>query len=75
MKGVDYRILGILLGRGLLTNVDQEDWQRNRSLVQPLFARRHLGPMARHMVEAADDWLDALDAATPRAVSLMPTRR
>ncbi len=70
VKGVDYRILGILLGRGLLTNVDQEDWQRNRSLVQPLFARRHLGPMARHMVEAADDWLDALDAATPEGGEL-----
>lgn len=65
VKGIDYRILGILLGRGLLTNFDQEDWQRNRSLVQPLFARRHLGPMARHMVEAADDWLDALEDSTP----------
>jgi cytochrome P450 len=61
VKGVDYRILGIVLGNGLLTNRDQESWQRNRSLVQPLFARRHLGPMTGHMVGAASDWLDALD--------------
>jgi cytochrome P450 len=61
VKGVDYRILGIVLGNGLLTNRDQTSWQRNRSLVQPLFARRHLGPMTGHMVGAASDWLDGLD--------------
>lgn len=61
VKGVDYRILGIVLGNGLLTNRDQVSWQRSRSLVQPLFARRHLGPMTEHMVAAGADWLDALD--------------
>lgn len=64
VKGVDYRILGIVLGNGLLTNRDQESWQRNRSLVQPLFARRHLGPMTGQMVDAGADWLKALDART-----------
>lgn len=64
VKGVDYRILGIVLGNGLLTNREQESWQRNRSLVQPLFARRHLGPMTGHMVDAGADWLRALDART-----------
>ncbi len=60
-KGLDYKVLAVLLGRGLLTNFDPTSWQRQRSLVQPLFARRHLGPMADQMVAAAGDWLDALD--------------
>ncbi len=70
VKGVDYRILGIVLGNGLLTNRDQESWQRNRSLVQPLFARRHLGPMTGHMVDAGADWLQALDTRTAEGESL-----
>ncbi len=60
-KGIDYKVLAVLLGRGLLTNFDPTSWQRQRALVQPLFARRHLGPMADQMVAAASDWLDALD--------------
>jgi cytochrome P450 len=60
-KGIDYKVLAVLLGKGLLTNFDQASWQRQRALVQPLFARRHLGPMVDHMVGAGADWLDALD--------------
>ena len=61
VKGIDYKILAVLLGQGLLTNFDQDLWQRQRALVQPLFARRHLGPMAAHMVDATGDWLDRLE--------------
>lgn len=60
-KGIDYRILAVLLGQGLLTNEDPVSWQRNRKLVQPLFARRHLQPMAEHMTAATTDWLDDLE--------------
>ncbi len=61
VKGIDYKILAVLLGDGLLTNLNQEHWQSQRKLVQPLFARRHLAPMGTHMTDAATDWLDALD--------------
>jgi cytochrome P450 len=60
-KGIDYRILAVLLGRGLLTNFDLTSWQRQRALVQPLFAKRHLEPMAAHMADATGDWLDRLE--------------
>ncbi|MFT4035362.1 MAG: hypothetical protein QM679_07275 [Patulibacter sp.] len=50
VKGNDYRILAVLFGKGLLTNFDLAHWQRQRKLVQPLFAKRHLEPMATHMI-------------------------
>lgn len=56
-KGTDYRVLGVLLGQGLLTNADPVFWQRQRKLIQPMFAKRHLAPMATHMTAAAEDWL------------------
>jgi cytochrome P450 len=59
-KGIDYKVLAVLLGRGLLTNFDLTSWQRQRALVQPLFAKRHLGPMVDQMVTAGEDWLDRL---------------
>ncbi len=62
-KGIDYKILAVLLGQGLITNLDQQHWQKQRRLVQPLFARRHLAPMGTHMTDATADWLDALDRA------------
>lgn len=57
VKNNAYRILAVLLGRGLLTNFDREDWQRQRRLVQPLFAKRHLAPMAEHMTAATEDFV------------------
>ncbi len=61
-KGTDYRVLGVLLGQGLLTNADPVFWQRQRKLVQPMFAKRHLAPMATHMTAAATDWLEKWEA-------------
>ncbi|MBJ7471228.1 MAG: cytochrome P450 [Solirubrobacteraceae bacterium] len=63
VKGMDYKILAVLLGDGLLTNLNQEQWQSQRRLVQPLFAKRHLAPMGTHMTDATADWLDALERA------------
>ncbi|MFT4035363.1 MAG: cytochrome P450 [Patulibacter sp.] len=73
-KGVDYKILALLLGQGLLTNEDPDGWQRNRRLVQPLFARRHLQPMAEHITGAAADWLDELGARTQPGDTLDASR-
>ncbi len=70
VKGIDYKVLAVLLGKGLLTNFDQELWQRQRALVQPLFARRHLEPMGTHMTDAAAAWLDRLEASHPDGAEL-----
>ncbi|MBO9533791.1 MAG: cytochrome P450 [Solirubrobacteraceae bacterium] len=72
VKGNDYQILAVLLGKGLLTNFDLEHWQRQRKLVQPLFAKRHLAPMATSMIGGADTWLDGIapDAAAGRTIDV-----
>jgi cytochrome P450 len=57
-KPLEYRILGVLLGEGLLTTDNAELWRRQRRLVQPMFAKRHLGPFAEHMTAAAAQTLD-----------------
>lgn len=58
---VTYRPLMGLLGNGLLTN-EGEDWLRQRKLVQPMFARRHLVEFGSAMVDAASDLLDRWSA-------------
>ncbi len=52
VKSEHYQLMHRLLGKGLVTN-EGASWQRQRSLVQPLFAQRHLVPFAAHMVAAA----------------------
>ncbi|HEV7918071.1 MAG TPA: cytochrome P450 [Solirubrobacterales bacterium] len=52
-KPSDYEALGVVLGNGLLTVDDMDLWRRQRRLVQPMFAKRHLDPFAAHMIEAA----------------------
>ncbi len=47
-----YDLMRRLLGKGLVTN-EGKSWQRQRSLVAPMFAQRHLVPFAEHMVAAA----------------------
>lgn len=51
-KARTYKPLTELLGNGLLTN-EGADWARQRALVQPMFARRHLDAFAPAMVDAA----------------------
>lgn len=38
---IDYRVIARTLGRGLVTN-DGPDWARQRRLMQPVFANRHI---------------------------------
>lgn len=38
---IDYRVISATLGRGLVTN-DGPDWTRQRRLMQPVFANRHV---------------------------------
>jgi cytochrome P450 len=57
VKAPTYRPLKELLGNGLLTN-EGEDWARQRRLVQPMFARRHVLGFGPAMVDAATRLLD-----------------
>lgn len=51
-KARTYKPLTELLGNGLLTN-EGDSWTRQRRIVQPMFARRHLDGFAPAMVAAA----------------------
>lgn len=74
-KPLEYRVLGVLLGEGLLTTDNAELWRRQRSLVQPMFAKRHLTPFAEHMTAAAakslDAWQDTTSGTTFDAAETM----
>ena len=56
-KGMEYELLRIVLGNGLLTS-EGELWRRQRNLVQPMFAKRHLGDFTGYMTKATSDALD-----------------
>jgi cytochrome P450 len=56
-KGIEYELLRICLGDGLLTS-EGEVWRRQRKLVQPMFAKRHLSDFTGHMTAATADALD-----------------
>ncbi|MEV6770256.1 cytochrome P450 [Nocardia sp. NPDC051030] len=55
MKAPEYDMLAVAFGRGLVTDRDEQQWQRNRRLVQPIFAKRNTDAFAPVMVEAARD--------------------
>ena len=56
VKGMEYELLRIVLGNGLLTS-EGELWRRQRTLVQPMFAKRHLGEFTGQMTRATTDAL------------------
>lgn len=57
VKGIEYELLRIVLGEGLLTS-EGEEWRRQRRLVQPLFAKRHIAEFVGFMTDATRDSLD-----------------
>ena len=63
-KSNQYEILSPVLGNGLVTS-SGELWQRQRKLVQPMFAKRHLGEFADAMAQAAGDALDVWERQWP----------
>jgi cytochrome P450 len=63
-KSNQYELLEPVLGKGLVTS-EGELWQRQRKLVQPVFAKRHLGVFADHMAQAAGSALDAWERQWP----------
>jgi cytochrome P450 len=56
-KSFQYRLLAVGgLGNGLLTN-EGESWSAQRRLIQPMFAKRHLGRFAAHMTTGIADFV------------------
>src|SRR5438270_666026 len=56
-KSFQYRLLAVGgMGEGLLTN-EGGSWARQRHLIQPMFAKRHLGRFATHMTGAIADFV------------------
>ena len=59
-KGAHYDIYAAALGRGLVTS-GGELWRRQRRLVQPMFAKRHLEVFGAGMLGAAEHMLAGWD--------------
>jgi cytochrome P450 len=77
VKSNFYELMWRLLGRGLVTN-EGPSWQRQRSLVAPMFAQRHLVPFAEHMIAAASSslasWRDRFTPGQPIDAAAEMTR-
>lgn len=70
VKSHQFDLFEPALGNGLVTS-SGETWRRSRRMVQPLFAKRHLGAYADHMAAAAGDTLDRWDELPDgRAINL-----
>jgi len=63
-KATHYRLIAAVTGEGLLTN-EGEPWARNRRLIQPIFAKRHLDAVVPHMTAATADFLDRWERRAP----------
>ncbi|MGV9816999.1 cytochrome P450 [Nocardia xishanensis] len=72
-KGISYQSLNYLLGPGLLTS-GGELWRRQRALIKPAFARRHVDTEIPLMIACAQRMLERLDAraADGAAFDLVP---
>jgi cytochrome P450 len=52
VKGVEYDLLAVGFGRGLVTELDEAAWRKHRKLMQPVFAKRHVDGFAGQMTDA-----------------------
>ncbi|NNH71122.1 cytochrome P450 [Nocardia uniformis] len=64
-KSFEYEMLRAILGVSLFTDED-DSWQRHRTLLNPMFARRHLNSLLDLMIEPIQARIDSLEAETGR---------
>lgn len=73
IKGVEYDLLAVGFGRGLVTNLDEGSWRKHRGLMQPVFAKRHVDGFAGQMTDAVaaagDRWEREYDDGRPLDVA------
>jgi cytochrome P450 len=62
LKGPQFELFAAALGQGLLTS-GGELWRRQRRLIQPMFAKRHIAVFTDHMTAAGRRLLDDWDAS------------
>lgn len=60
VKGEEYDIPGLGLRSGLVTSRGEE-WRRDRAMLNPLFAKRHLRTLTGTMAGCVDDMLERWD--------------
>lgn len=58
-KSFEYELLRALLGVSLFTD-EEESWQRYRTMLSPMFAKRHLNGLVDLMIEPIDELLNEL---------------
>lgn len=56
-KDEGYNILALLLGNGLITNNDNDNWKKHRKLLQPPFHRESLAKMCSIVVDSTEKLL------------------
>ncbi|MBA0049242.1 cytochrome P450 [Mycobacteroides sp. LB1] len=61
IKCAEYDLLAVGFGRGLVTDLNEAQWNRNRRLVQPIFAKRQVDLFAPQMAEASARTLERWD--------------
>ncbi|MFF0533218.1 cytochrome P450 [Nocardia amikacinitolerans] len=59
-KSAEYDMMAVTFGQGLVTDMDDRRCQRNRRLVQPIFARGNIEQFAGPITEAAADAADRI---------------
>ncbi len=64
-KSFEYEILRAILGVSLFTDED-ESWQRHRTMLTPMFAKRHLNGLIDLMIEPIDASAARLDGVQGR---------
>ncbi len=64
-KSFEYELLRSLLGISLFTD-EEDSWERHRSMLSPMFSKRHLNGLVDLMIEPIGALCDSFDARADR---------
>ncbi|WP_194819702.1 cytochrome P450 [Nocardia sp. XZ_19_385] len=54
-KSAEYDMMAVTFGQGLVTDMDEQRYQRNQRVVRPIFARTNIDQFAEPITDAAQD--------------------